>query len=190
MTARRDGARRYNLGAIAFHWIIAALVFIQLYVGWTFADMPRGDLRTGWFEWHKTLGFTILLLSIARLIWRIANPPPPFPAALQTWERVLARANHALFYVILIGLPATGWMYLSTGKPALTSSTTSLIGGLSWPFIPGLPRGAHEGFEEAHGLLVWLTCALLVLHVGAALKHQFVDRIGNRMLPSGARGDG
>ena len=44
--------------------------------------------------------------------------------------------------------------------------------------------------SKRHGLLVWLTCALLVLHVGAALKHQFVDRIGNRMLPSGARGDG
>ncbi|RKE54237.1 MULTISPECIES: cytochrome b [unclassified Sphingomonas] len=189
MTDTHNGITRYNNGAIAFHWIIAALVVAQIYVGWTFADMERGDLRTEWFNWHKTLGFAILLLSIGRLGWRIANPPPPLPAETPRWEVVLARINHILFYVILIGLPLTGWMYLSTGKPSLTSATTPLIGGLAWPFIPGLPRAAHGSFEQAHIVLVWLTYALLILHVGAALKHQFIDRsrIAGRMPPFGVR---
>lgn len=187
MTARVSEGR-YTTVAIAFHWIIALLVIGQLYVGFTFADMARGDPRTAWFAWHKTLGFTILLLSIARLLWRIGNPPPPFPAALPGWERTLARINHTLFYVVLIGLPATGWMYLSTGSStAARGSTIPLLGGLQWPVIPGLPRAAHESFEEAHGVLVWLTLSLLALHVAAALKHQFVDRIPNRMIPARPR---
>jgi len=189
MATTAGGTHRYNRGAVAFHWIIAALVLVQIYIGWTFADLARGDARTEWFNWHKTVGFAILLLSIARLGWRIVNPPPPLPDVLPAWERTLARINHTLFYVILIGLPLTGWMYLSTGKPSLTSATTPLIGGLSWPFIPGLPRGAHGGFEQAHIVLVWVTYALLILHVGAALKHQFVDRgrVANRMPPFGTR---
>lgn len=174
--AVRYGATRYNRGAAAFHWVTALLVLIQIYLGFVFADMERGDDRTLWFNWHKTVGITILVLSLARLGWRITNPPPPLPSSLPAWGRVAARVNHGAFYVVLIGLPLTGWMYLSTGKPALTSNTTSLVGGLVWPFIPGLPRGLHEGFEQTHVMLVWLTFALLALHVAAAIKHQFVDR--------------
>lgn len=173
--AVRYGATRYNRGAAAFHWVTAFLVLIQIYLGFAFADMERGDARTLWFNWHKTVGITILLLSMARLGWRITNPPPRLPSSLPAWERVAARVNHGAFYVVLIGLPLTGWMYLSTGRPALTSNTTSLVGGLVWPFIPGLPRGLHESFEQTHVMLVWLTFALLALHVAAAIKHQFVD---------------
>lgn len=189
MTQMHNGVARYNSGAIALHWIIAVLVVAQIFIGWTFADMERGDLRTEWFNWHKTLGFAILLLSVGRLGWRIANPPSPLPSDTPRWEAAMARINHTLFYVILIGLPLTGWMYLSTGNTSLTSATTPLLGGMAWPFIPGLPRDAHDGFEQAHIVLVWLTYALLVLHVGAALKHQFVDRslIANRMPPFGVR---
>lgn len=176
---------RYNAVSAGLHWITALLVVVQIWVGFEFSGMERGDGRTLWFNWHKTLGVAILLLSLARLGWRIYSPPPPLPQELPAWQRMLARTNHALFYVVLIGLPLTGWMYLSTGKPSLTSSTTPLVGGLSWPFIPGLPRGAHGSFEEVHIMLVWVTFALLALHVAAALKHQFVDgeRASGRMPP-------
>lgn len=184
MAARYD-RNHYNKGAAAFHWLTALLVLTQIYVGFVFADMERGDGRTLWFDWHKTIGVTILLLSLARLGWRIAYTPPGLPLTLPMWERVASRINHAAFYIVLVGLPLTGWMYISTGKPALTSDTTSLIGGLAWPFIPGLPRALHEKFEETHVLLVWLTLALLALHGAAALKHQFIDRgdVAGRMPP-------
>lgn len=181
----RNGVQRYNNVAIAFHWVIAALVLTQIYVGWTFGDMAPGPAQALWFTWHKTLGVTILLLSIGRLVWRLTNPPPPLPAELPRWENILARINHTLFYVVLIGLPLTGWATISSGKGALTSDITTLIGGIPWPFIPGLPQSGHEGFATAHEVLIKITYALVLLHVGAALKHQFIDRsrIANRMPP-------
>lgn len=178
-------APRYNNVSVALHWLIAALLLAQIYVGWTFGDMERGPDRALWFDWHKALGFTILALSILRLVWRLMNPPPPFPAAMPAWERTLARINHTLFYVVLLGLPLTGWAYVSTGSGAAETGAMSLFGITNWPIIPGLPRGAHDGFEEAHEILVTITYALIVLHVGAALKHQFIDkrRELNRMPP-------
>jgi cytochrome b561 len=105
---------------------------------------------------------------------------------------VLAIANHLLFYVVLIGLPLTGWAAISTGAAAQESATTTLVGGIPFPFIPGLPQSAHEFYEGGHELLVKTTYALVVLHIGAALKHQFIDKspIANRMPPFHVRGGG
>jgi cytochrome b561 len=185
MAPTREGIERYNNVAIALHWVIAALVLAQIYVGWTFSDMARGPAQAQWFTWHKTLGVAILLLSIARLLWRLVNPPPRLPDTLPKWERTAARINHALFYVVLIGLPLTGWATISTGKGALTSTMTRLIGGIPWPFIPGLSQESHEGFATAHGVMILIIFLLIAVHVGAALKHQFIDkaRIANRMPP-------
>jgi len=176
---------RYGAVAAALHWCLALLVFGQIYVGWTFGDMARGPARDLWFEWHKTLGFVILVLSLARLAWRLVNPPPTLPPETPVWQRRAALVSHAAFYVILIGLPLTGWAAISTGRAALTSNVTALIGGLSWPLLPGLPHGLHDPMEGAHGLLVKITYALVIVHVGAALKHQLLDRgrLSGRMWP-------
>lgn len=185
MAVSRTGADRYNAVATGLHWLIALLLFVQIYVGWTFGDMARGPARDLWFEWHKTLGFAILALSLVRLAWRLINPPPALPPEMPRWETVAAHLSHIAFYVILIGLPLTGWAAISTGRAALTSTMTSLIGGLSWPLIPGLPGTIHEPMETVHELLVKVTYALVILHVSAALKHQFFDkgRMAGRLWP-------
>ena len=108
---RGVGKRSYDHVAATLHWTIAVLLLVQLYIGLTFADLPRGDAAKGeWFTWYKTVGILILLLTVVRLGWRIANPPPPFPASMPAWERGAARASHILFYVILLGLPISGWI--------------------------------------------------------------------------------
>jgi cytochrome b561 len=185
MVRMRNGVQRYTDVAVAFHWITAILAFIQLAIGFIFAGMARGPVRAEWFLWHKTLGILILLLSLARLSWRIANPPPPLPAALPRWEAMLARLSHWLFYGLLIGLPLSGWLFVSTGKATQAPPAIPLVGGIQWPVIPGLPHAAHESFERGHIILVVTLIALLILHVAAALKHQFVDRtrLANRMPP-------
>lgn len=185
MINRYASKDRYNAVAAGLHWLVAALLFVEIYVGWTFGDMDRGAARDLWFDWHKTLGISILALSLARLGWRVANPPPPLPARMPRWERVLAGLSHFGFYLILIGLPLTGWAAVSTGRAALTSDMMTLAGGLSWPLIPGLPQALHEPMEGVHELLVKLTYALVVFHVAAALKHQFLDKgpMAGRMWP-------
>lgn len=181
-TPQHDVVLRYTNGAILLHWLMAALVLVQVWIGFTFHAMPRGPERSDLFLWHKTVGATILLLAILRLIWRLTHRPPPFPDDLPRWERIAAAWNHWLFYALLIVIPLTGLSAVSGGAE---QAMTPLKFGLALPVIPGLSDAAGDLFGGVHEALVKLTIALLVIHVAAALKHQFVDRarVAGRMPP-------
>ena len=167
--------RRYSNAAVALHWITAVLVLFQIWLGLSFADMPQGPQRGELFTWHKTIGATILILALVRLTYRLMNPPPPFPPELPRWERLAAVWNHRLFYVLLIGLPIGGLIAVS----GLTKGpTTTLLGGVQIPVIPGISEQMGETAGEIHAALAWVLIVLLVLHVAAALKQQFFDRPG------------
>ncbi|MDT0575611.1 cytochrome b [Croceicoccus sp. F390] len=178
---------RYNNGAVALHWLIAVLILTQLYIGFVFAGMERGPQSMQWFSWHKTFGVLILVLSMVRLGWRLAHPPPPFPDTMPRWERLAAVWNHRLFYFLLFALPLTGLATISAGG----GGTTELLAGIPFPLIPGIPDAAGDTLGETHEVLVFVFIALLVLHVAAAIKLQFVDRsrAAGRMPPLRAPSD-
>ena len=161
-----DRGLRYKPIVVAIHWLTAALIATQVWLGFTFNDLPKGSLeRTELFTWHKTVGVTILILALIRLAVRLLNPPPPYPAELAKWERAFAVWTHRSFYFLIIALPLTGLAAVSKGGPS-----TELLGGLEVPTVP-LPA-----IGEAHEILVFTTLALLALHILGALKHQFIDR--------------
>jgi cytochrome b561/polyisoprenoid-binding protein YceI len=171
---------RYTTVAIVIHWLIAAAIIFQIILGWRMGDGPKGPTTYALFQLHKSIGITILLLSLLRLAWRLVNPAPLAPADQPRWERIAAKVVHVGFYVIMIGLPLTGWIMVSASR---TGIPTLLYGVIPWPHIPGLPELAagpkhawHEAGELGHGLLVKLTYVLLALHLGAVAKHQILDR--------------
>lgn len=172
---------RYTTVAIVLHWLIAATIIFQIIVGWRMGDGPKGSPTTfALFQLHKSIGFTILLLSLARLAWRIFNRPPAPPAHQPRWEQIASKLVHVGFYVIMIGLPLTGWILVSTSRVAVP---TLWWGVIPWPHLPGLPELAagpkhvwHEIGEVGHGVLVKLTYLLLALHLGAVAKHQVLDK--------------
>jgi cytochrome b561 len=179
----QDPIRRYSNVAVTFHWVIVALVLTQVVIGFTFAELlPRGPERSELFTWHKTLGALILLLTLARLGYRLKNPPPPFPPELPHWRRMVAVWNHRLFYLMLILLPLTGLIAVSAMAKGWA---TPLIAGIPLPVIPGVSRDTSEMSGDLHVVLVFTTIALLLLHVGAALYQQFFehDRAAARMPP-------
>lgn len=181
---------RYSLVAILLHWTIAALIVWTLTIIWTTGDL-RGMARAEALQPHKTIGITILLLTLARLAWRLTVKPPPLPSTLKPWERWLANTVHILFYVLLIAMPLSGWAMVSASR--LIEVYPIRLGPFVWPAIQVLSdlprhemRDAHEAFEAAHGLLAKvLVYGLLPLHIAGALKHQLIDRdheLG-RMIP-------
>ena len=180
-TPQRDVLLRYNNVAIALHWLTVVLLLTQVYVGFTFHNMERGPARGEWFEWHKTIGATILVLALVRLAWRLMHKPPPFPVELPRWERLAAVWNHRAFYFLLIALPLTGLIAVSGGSD---NATTPLQFGLELPTIPGIGEDGGELSGEVHEILVFTTLALLVLHIGAAIKHVLSpNRASGRMPP-------
>lgn len=164
---------RYSNVNVAFHWITAALVIFQIWLGLSFADMAQGPERASLFTWHRTIGAIILLVVLARLTYRLANPPPPYPPELPKWERVAGTWNHRLFYLLLIALPIGGVLAVSGLTPG---PTITLLGGVAIPKIPGISKDIGELAGNVHSAAAWLLMALIVLHILAALKHQFLDR--------------
>ncbi len=185
---------RYRTPAIVLHWLIAAAILFQMQLPWRFHDLKTPE-AFALIQLHKSVGITILVLSLARLGWRLINPPPPEPDTLAAWERVLSALVHVGLYGLMIGMPITGWLLVSTSK---TGIPTLLYGLVTWPHLPGFARLPEAGREvwnsfahQAHGLLGWGLYGLIGLHVAGALKHQLFSRdepILARMAPGAVAG--
>jgi polyisoprenoid-binding protein YceI/cytochrome b561 len=188
-------ATRYSTVAIALHWTIAAAILFQILIAWRFVDQHT-PLAFALTQLHKSIGITVLLLSLLRLGWRIAHNPPEV-AGLATWERLLSRAVHLGFYVIMIGMPLTGWIMVSTSRTAIP---TLLYGVMPWPHLPVLataPDAAKHAWHTfgvtGHEVLAWGAYGLILLHVAGALKHQLFDArtpVLARMAPGAKAGRG
>lgn len=161
-----QAALRYSLGAIWFHWIIAALIGANLVLG--FYHESFGKAATPWMMYfHKAIGMSVLALSIARLLWRLGRRPPPPDPALKRWEAMLSSIVHVSFYAAMIALPLSGWLLSSA-----TARPTDFFGLFQIAALP-VPRGGaiHDLLEQLHYLLAITMLALIALHVAGALKH-------------------
>lgn len=172
-------ATRYSAVAMLLHWAIAIAVIVNWRIA-AAAEQLEGTARAAVMANHFALGITILVLTVARIAWRLLHPPPPLAAHLRPWERWLAKTSHALFYILLITLPMLGWIAMSLRGVAID------VWGLAWPVLPvgSAPETASTLFD-IHATLGIAMLVLIVLHVAGSLKHTLVDRDGNlwRMVP-------
>lgn len=173
---------RYSTGAMAFHWIIALLIVMNFAAAFVAENLPKPQAMQVMGN-HKAIGITVLLLTVARILWRLTHRPPAFLTSLRPWEAALARFTHAAFYVLMIGVPLAGWLMHSAysgGAPV------PMFGLFSYPGLPLAADKAGAGVAgEVHEVLAFAMLGLAGLHVIGALKHQFFDRDRSlaRMLP-------
>ena len=159
---------------------MAALIFAQLVLGALAAAWRLSPLKLELFVWHKSLGMLILALVLLRLSWRAGHPAPPLPADTAPWERMAARATHALLYALMIALPLTGWVISSAANVPF-----SVFWLLPLPAIVEPSKETEHLAADAHLVMVVALALLVGLHVAAALRHHFVKRntVLARMLP-------
>jgi cytochrome b561 len=185
---------RYSTVAIILHWMIAAAIVAQLAGGlWMVGAIRSADRQALAFyvyQWHKSLGLAILVLTVLRLCWRLANPPPALPVAMPRIERIASRVTHGLFYVLTLGLPLVGWAMVSASPLGLPTMVFGLIELPHIGWLSGLAGGVEAAFKSAHRAMGYALIGLLALHIAAALKHHLIDGddVLTRMLPMGRRG--
>jgi cytochrome b561 len=188
--------QRYTHTAMVLHWLIALLILINLALIWSVDVLPEDSIRPV-IDAHKSFGITVLGLVLMRLLWRAANRPPPLPSAYPPAERAAAHAAHIALYVVMLALPLSGWMHDSAWKAA-GEIPMYLFGTFQWPRIgwimqiePGLKERLHDVFGGIHVWLSYALYTLVVLHIGAALKHQWWDGHPElqRMLPGESDSD-
>ncbi len=186
MILKDQSEARYSKVAMAFHWLIA----IAVIANWRIAEAAEHASKADagwWWAHHKAVGITILLLTLGRLMWRLTHRVPPLSRTIPTWQRVLARITHVLFYVMLIGLPLGGWLTIS-----YYGSDINFWGLFT---IPGLPVGqdidAGKTIGGLHSTGAEIMLYLIALHIVGALKHTFFDKTLGifRMLPFGPKNE-
>jgi cytochrome b561 len=162
------------------HWAMALAIFGLLALGFVMSDMPLSPEKLQYFSWHKWAGVSVFFLVWIRLIWRVITPPPAYPNSISRPLQILAHGGHFLLYALMLVIPLSGWL-MSSAKGVQT------VWFGVWPLPDLLSRDKELGklLEWIHGSLNWVLIALIVGHVGAALKHHFIDRddILTRMLP-------
>lgn len=185
-----DTSNKYTRTAMVLHWAIALLIMVNVTMIWIVDALPDAWVRPV-IDTHKSIGITVLGLAAMRLLWRFAHEPPAFPATYARWERVGAHAVHALLYVVIFALPLSGWLHDSAWKDA-AKYPMSLFGLVPWPRLsfmmnldPVTKEHMHDLFFAIHTWFGYVLYALFILHVGNALKHQWLDREPElqRMMP-------
>ncbi len=160
--------QRYSYTAITLHWLIALLLAFQIALGWALEGNNSPELFAR-YQLHKSIGISILLLSLARLVIRLFVSRPPASDG-PPWTRALASTVHWLFYLVMILGPITGWLLVSTARVQVP---TLLFGLVPWPHLP-VGRSWHESAESIHGAMAWLAIGLFALHIAGAFRHQWL----------------
>jgi cytochrome b561 len=181
---------RYGTVAMGLHWLIAALVITNICLGLYFSELSRDNTNLfPLIQAHKSIGLTVLVLSIIRLVWRLINPVPPLPPGMNAFQRFAAHGTHYILYFLIIAIPLSGWALVSSSPLGLP---TMYFGWFQWPhigFLADLPRAQkiplRHDFGNIHFYLAWSAIVLVPIHVLAALYHQFIrrDDVLRRMLP-------
>ena len=176
----RNSNDRYGVVTKLLHWAIALLILSLSGLGIYMVDLTYYDR---WYNAsltaHKALGILALELGIFKILWASCSRTPALPERMRPWERFAARAMHSVLFAMMVLIPLSGYA-ISTSDGA----AVSFFGLYEVPAVIPSFEGMNELASEIHYYLAYLTLALVALHAGAALKHQFINRDGtlSRML--------
>src|SRR5215813_5688756 len=144
----RNTVIRWGHIAQFLHWLIVALIIVQVILANIAEDLPIGMKKLAMYARHKSVGITILALAVLRLLWRWANPTPALPSTLKPYERTLAALTHFGLYLILFAMPLTGWMMTSArGFPA------SWFGFFQLPDFVPKDKALYKAMLQTHHTL-------------------------------------
>ena len=173
-------SNRYTTTAMALHWLTALFVFATFPLGVYMHELALSPLKLQLVSYHKWLGVTIFLLTVARLAWRATHIPPPLPETIPLWQQRAAHSLHFLLYVLLLVIPLTGWLMSSAkGFPVV------YLGLVQLPDLVDKDKALGDLLAEVHEMLNFGLLLLVGMHIAAALKHHFIehDDTLRRMLP-------
>ena len=170
----------YTRTAIVLHWLTVLLIATGFSIGSWMVDLPIAPQTLRIYAYHKWIGITVFLVTLARLAWRLAHLVPP-ARGMPAWQRRAAAASHASLYVLMLAIPISGWLYSSASGVQVV-----YLGIVALPNLVAKDETLAALLKSVHFTLNFTLLALVLVHAGAALKHHFVDRdrVLLRMLPA------
>ena len=172
---------RYSVTAMLLHWAMALLLVANFALGERREDLSRGPELAWVMQQHKSIGILILVLTLWRLGLRLVTLRPN-KVADSPLLQLASTAVHWGFYAVMLIVPLSGWLLVSTSKTPMPLMVFDLV---PWPLLPNFGHDVHEIGEEVHAILAQAMIPLLALHLIGAVRHQFFmrDALMERMVP-------
>ncbi|MBI1362447.1 MAG: cytochrome b [Proteobacteria bacterium] len=178
---------RYNCVAVTLHWVIA-LAFLTMFViaftgmeldGKT-GEMLLGLKRWDWYVVHKSLGVAIFVLVALRIVWRFTTQLPTDDTSPK-WDVYISRLNFVLLYVVMIGMPLTGYVMSAAGGHPINWFWLGELPNLL-PLNKPLASTAHDVHTDVMPIVIYV---IVGLHFAGAMFHYFIfkDNVLWKMLP-------
>jgi cytochrome b561 len=177
----RNTTSSWGSVARAFHWIIGLTIIGMLAYGWWMNHIPARPDRFFYRSIHADIGYILLILMVLRILWRVSNPIPAFPADAPRWERIAAHAHHGLLYLITFVVIMLGWAHSGA---RVQGDYGSFFGLFHVPQFTSPDKAAQGFYEDWHIYCAYGLLALIVIHIGAAAWHHYIkrDRVAVRMV--------
>lgn len=164
---RQADLPRYSAVTRALHWLVAIMVLATIPIGVTMLQeglaRPTQDLL---FILHKNGGVLIFLLVVLRIIWRLRSPAPPLPAAIPQWQARVAHGVQFALYALLLIMAISGYIRVRAG-----GFPVEMLDALSLPPLVPRSEALAETAQQIHATARFPLVALMLLHVGAGLRH-------------------
>lgn len=166
-------AKAYSGTARALHWITAAFVLSMIPAGILMGLIKGGPLQNFLFDYHRSTGVVLFLITVVRLAYRLKNPPLPLADTVAGWQKGLAHAVHFSLYALLLLNPIIGWVGTSAYPAKIT-----VFWLVELPAIIGKNRPLSETLLEIHAYMGLAAAALVCLHLAGVFYHQFIRKDG------------
>lgn len=176
-------SERWSRPARILHWLVAGLVPVQLWLGWSAEQEPDRAASFRLISAHFQVGGLLFILMILRVTWRVAWGRPTFSQPARAWHRATIVGVHGLLYALLLIMPISGyviWIWMDAPR--------TLFGLIELPklFEPPAENESSRALAwYVHHYSAYTLAALILLHICAAFSRELVSRdgtISRRML--------
>ena len=166
----------YGFISKVFHWLSAAVLIIQIPLGFYLVDMDFGDKRLTVESIHVTLGLSIFYLILFRLLYKTLNPTPRLQNSLFPGQKIIAKLNHIFLYVSILVITISGALKKLFNGEELDMFFFNLEIKDNFELA--------EIFYEIHIVGNYTLIALISLHIFAVIVHKllFKENLLKRIL--------
>ena len=161
-----NNLKEYGLISKVFHWLSAAVLLIQIPLGFYLVDLDFGEKRLTIESIHVILGLSIFYLTLLRLIYKLFNPTPSLGNNIFPGQRLIAKLNHILLYLSILVITTSGAL-----KKLFNGEMLDL-------FLFDIEIKDNfelaEIFYDIHILSNYTLIALISLHIFAVIVHKLL----------------